>query len=98
MENSKEHKEFKDYYEVLGVSPQASEKDVKERFRFLSHAFHPDKFATPTQREHAEELFKIKSEAYQVLSVRESRILFDKKRKKALRFFDTNDNSTEVST
>ncbi len=47
-------KDYKDYYEVLGVSPQASQKDVKERFRFLSHAYHPDKFATPSQKQQAE--------------------------------------------
>ncbi|MCP5005286.1 MAG: DnaJ domain-containing protein [Planctomycetes bacterium] len=69
---------MKDYYEVLGVSPQATEKDVKERFRFLSHAYHPDKFATSSQREQAEELFKLKSEAYNVLSVKEKRNLYDK--------------------
>ncbi len=85
-------KDYKDYYEVLGVSPKASQKDVKERFRFLSHAYHPDKFVTPSQREQAEELFKIKSEAYQVLSVKESRTLYDKKRKKALRFFEAGNN------
>ncbi len=83
---------MKDYYEVLGISPQSSEKDVKERFRFLSHAFHPDKFATPSQRKQAEELFKSKSEAYRVLSAQESRTLYDKKRKKVLRFSDVKNN------
>ncbi len=83
---------MKDYYEVLGISPHASEKDVKERFRFLSHAYHPDKFVTPSQREQAEELFKLKSEAYQVLSVKENRTSYDKKRKKALRSFNAGNN------
>ncbi len=84
---------MKDYYKVLGVSPHASKEDVKERFKFLSHAFHPDKFATPSQRKQAEELLKIKSEAYQILSVKESRTLYDKKRRKALRFSDTENNN-----
>jgi formylglycine-generating enzyme required for sulfatase activity len=79
---------MKDYYEVLGVSPQASAKDVKERFRFLSLAYHPDKFVTSSQREQAEELFKIKNEAYQVLSVNERRTLYDKKLKHGRRSSD----------
>ena len=83
---------MKDYYEVLGISPQASEDDVKERFRFLSHAFHPDKFATPSQRKQAEELFKINSEAYQVLSVNERRISYDRRRKLDRRFSDVKNN------
>ncbi len=69
---------MKDYYEVLGISTQATEKEVRERFRFLSHAYHPDKFATSSQKKQAEELFKLKSEAYQVLSVKEKRTLYDK--------------------
>ncbi|MHC4270243.1 MAG: tetratricopeptide repeat protein [Planctomycetota bacterium] len=73
---------MKDYYEVLDISPQASEKDIKERFRFLSHAYHPDKFATSSQKKQAEELFKLKSEAYQVLSVNERRVLYDRRRKR----------------
>ncbi len=75
---------MKDYYEVLGLSPHASEKDIKERFRFLSNAYHPDKFATSSHSDiaQAEELFKLKSEAYQVLSVKESRKSYDKKWKK----------------
>ncbi len=77
---------MKDYYEVLGISPQATKEEVKERFRFLSHAYHPDKFATSSQREQAEELFKLKSEAYKVLSVKEARTSYDKKRKKFARF------------
>ncbi len=77
---------MKDYYEELGISPHASEQDVKERFRFLSHAYHPDKFATDSQREPAIEVFKLKSEAYKVLSVKEDRKSYDKKWKKVFRF------------
>ena len=79
---------MKDYYEVLDISPKASEKDIKTRFRFLSHAYHPDKFATSEQKEQAEEIFKLKSEAYQVLSVKERRTSYDKKRNKGRRFSD----------
>ncbi len=75
---------MKDYYEILGLSPHASEKDVKDRYRLLSNTYHPDKFATSSSsdRAHAEEIFKLKSEAYRVLSVKESRSSYDKKWKK----------------
>ncbi len=58
---------MRDYYELLEILPGASEKDIKERFRLLSHAYHPDKFATSSQKKQAEELFKLKREAYQVI-------------------------------
>ncbi len=83
---------MKDYYEVLEISPQASEEDIKERYRFLSHAYHPDKFATFEQKRQAEEFFKLKSEAYEVLSVKEKRTLYDKNRKKNRRFSDIRNN------
>ncbi len=83
---------MKDYYEVLEVSPKASEEDIKEQFRFLSHAYHPDKFATFEQKRQAEEFFKLKSEAYEVLSVKEKRTLYDKNRKKNRRFSDIRNN------
>lgn len=52
----------------MGVPPNASQEQIKERFRFLAHAFHPDKFATPAHKKHAEEAFKKINDAYQSLS------------------------------
>lgn len=43
---------------ILGVSPDASPEEIRRRFRFLSHAFHPDKFPDERQRANAEEEFK----------------------------------------
>ncbi len=71
---------MKDYYKILGISPLSTQEDIKARFRFLSHAFHPDKFTTLSQRKQAEEMFKKKNEAYQVLSAMESRTRYDKER------------------
>ncbi len=71
---------MKDYYEILGISHQATQQEIKERFRFLSHAYHPDKFSSSSQRKQAEEMFKLKNEAYQVLSVLESRTIYDEER------------------
>ncbi len=53
---------------LMGVSLSATARELKERFRFLSHAFHPDKFQTQVQRAAAEQEFKAIKEAYDVLS------------------------------
>ncbi len=84
---------MRDYYEILDIPPQASENEIKKRFRFLSHAYHPDKFATDEQKNQAVELFKLKTEAYQVLSVKERRTLYDKKRNKGRRSTDDRRNN-----
>lgn len=54
----------KDYYEVLGVDKNASEKDIKMAFRRLAKKYHPDVNKDPG----AEEKFKEAQEAYAVLS------------------------------
>jgi molecular chaperone DnaJ len=53
-----------DYYDVLGVAPSASEKDISRAYRKLAKEYHPD--ANPGNRE-AEEKFKAVSTAYDVL-------------------------------
>jgi molecular chaperone DnaJ len=65
---------MKNYYEILGISEQASEKDVKKAFRDIAVKYHPDK--NPGNKE-AEEKFKLASEAYDVLSSSEKRARYD---------------------
>ena len=55
---------YKDYYEVLGVAKNASEKDVKSAYRKLARKWHPD--ANPKNAKAAEERFKEIAEAYEV--------------------------------
>lgn len=63
----------KDYYEVLGVSKDASEKDIKSAFRKLAKEYHPDVNKAPN----AAEKFKEAQEAYAVLSDEGKRKQYD---------------------
>ncbi|MBQ6282277.1 MAG: molecular chaperone DnaJ [Bacilli bacterium] len=64
----------KDYYEVLGVSKDASEDDIKSAFRKLAKKYHPDVSKEPD----AAEKFKEAQEAYAVLSDKEKRAQYDR--------------------
>ena len=64
----------KDYYEVLGVSKNAAETELKKSFRQLALKYHPDK--NPDDKE-AEGKFKEAAEAYQVLNDPEKRKIYD---------------------
>lgn len=61
------------YYEILGVSKEASARDIKKAYRKLSLEFHPDK--NPSQE--AQEKFKEINTAYEVLSDDEKRRMYD---------------------
>lgn len=65
----------KDYYEVLGVGKNASDKEIKQAFRRLAKKFHPD--ANPNNPD-AEAKFKEINEAYEVLSDKEKREKYDR--------------------
>lgn len=65
----------KDYYEVLGISRDASESDIKKAYRKLAMKYHPDK---NKGNKEAEEKFKDINEAYQVLSDPEKKEQFDR--------------------
>ncbi|XQP55162.1 MAG: molecular chaperone DnaJ [Mycoplasmoidaceae bacterium] len=64
----------RDYYEVLGISKDATEQDVKKAFRRLAMQYHPDRNKAPD----AEEKFKEINEAYAVLSDKEKRATYDR--------------------
>ena len=64
----------RDYYEILGISRSASEKEIKNAFRSLARKHHPDK--NPDNSD-SERLFKEVQEAFAVLSNPDERRKFD---------------------
>ncbi|TQV74519.1 molecular chaperone DnaJ [Exilibacterium tricleocarpae] len=64
----------RDYYEVLGVSQDVSEKDLKKAYRRVAMKHHPDR--NPDDKA-SEEKFKEASEAYEVLSDSQKRAAYD---------------------
>lgn len=61
----------KDYYEILGVSRDATDEEIKKAYRRLAHKYHPDKAGGDEQK------FKEINEAYQVLSDKQKRAQYD---------------------
>ena len=65
---------FKDYYNILGVSRSSNADDIKKKFRKLALKYHPDR--NPGDKK-AEAKFKEITEAYEVLSDAEKRSKYD---------------------
>ncbi|KAJ1524469.1 hypothetical protein ONE63_010965 [Megalurothrips usitatus] len=63
----------KDYYKILGVPKSASDDDIKKAYRKLALKYHPDKNKSAS----AEERFKEVAEAYEVLSDKKKRDVYD---------------------
>ena len=64
----------RDYYDVLGIGKQADEKEIKRAYRKLAKKYHPD---TNPGDKAAEQKFKEVTEAYNVLSDKEKKKLYD---------------------
>ena len=80
--NTKEDKEFRDaainnelpnYYEILGIPRDATQEEIKKKFRELAKKTHPDK----TKEDSDEEMVEL-NKAYEVLSDEENRKKYDR--------------------
>ena len=65
---------YKDYYQILGVSRNASDEEIKKAFRKLAREYHPD---VAKDKKQAEEKFKEINEAYEVLGDAAKRKKYD---------------------
>jgi curved DNA-binding protein len=65
--------EFKDYYAVMGLKPEASTVEIKRAYRKLARKYHPD----VSSEKDAEERFKELGEAYEVLKDPKKRAAYD---------------------
>ncbi len=79
-----QHQPVKDYYRLLGISPQASPEDIKKAYRRLAFANHPDR--NPDNRSQAENRFKEITEAYGILIDPQKRTRYDHIRKQGSAF------------
>jgi DnaJ-class molecular chaperone len=68
--------QFKDYYQILNVSWDASAQDIKKAFRRLALQYHPDR--NPENVREAGEKFKEINEAYEVLGDEQKRWQYDR--------------------
>lgn len=73
--------QFKDYYETLGVEPNAGEAEIKSAYRRLARKYHPD----VSKEAGAEEKFKAVNEAYEALRDPQKRAAYDQLRKRGYR-------------
>ena len=67
-------KGFKDYFNILGISRNATEQEIKSAFRKLARKFHPDLHPEDAK---AESEFKEINEAYEILSDREKKKTYE---------------------
>jgi len=66
----------RDYYEVLGVNKNATDEELKKAYRKLAKKYHPD--ANQDNKKEAEAKFKEVNEAYETLSDKQKRNMYDR--------------------
>uniref|UniRef100_A0A7S0LFQ6 J domain-containing protein n=1 Tax=Coccolithus braarudii TaxID=221442 RepID=A0A7S0LFQ6_9EUKA len=75
-QQEEDEEEEVDLYEILGIEPEASDREIKKAYRTLSVKYHPDKNVGSNEAEVALK-FREVTEAYEILSHKEKRIIYD---------------------
>ena len=65
---------YREFYDILGVSPSATQKEIKSAYRKLALKHHPDK----SKNTKSEEIFKKITNAYETLKNEDTRAQYDK--------------------
>ena len=68
--------DYKDYYKILGVSKTAGDAELKKAFKAQARKYHPDMHPEAKKAEMTEK-FKDINEAYEVLSDKQKRAIYD---------------------
>ena len=68
--------DYKDYYKILGVSKNATDAEIKKAFKTQARKYHPDMHPESKKAEMTEK-FKDINEAYEVLSDKQKRTIYD---------------------
>lgn len=68
---------MKNYYQILEIDPFSTKEEIKEQYRLLCFAWHPDRFSTEKQKQKAEEKLKEINEAYSILGKDDAREKYD---------------------
>jgi curved DNA-binding protein CbpA len=66
-----------DYYEILGVSRNASTAEIRKAYAVLARERHPDRFSDPEKKREAEDFFKVATAAFNALSNDKGRQEYD---------------------
>lgn len=80
----------KDFYKILGVAKTANDDEIKKAYRKLALKYHPDKNKAPG----AEEKFKEVAEAYEILSDKKKRDIYDQYGEEGLKGGDSGGSGT----
>lgn len=93
---------FIDYYEILNISPQATEKEIRRAYHKKANQYHPDKhIGKNIRKEHVkyyEEKFIKAAEAYETLTSKTKREKYDKKYREYYRNKNQSEKETTNST
>jgi len=77
-----QNKDFTDWYEILEVDPNATEKEIKKQYKNLAKKYHPDTAMDDEEKKECEDRMRLINEAWSILKDDKKRKEFDEERKR----------------